>query len=109
MKFARFTRRRWRDGAGEANQAQAGEGRAATRANLRRLSSSTSAPIAWTTPSSSGQTRKWMRLTVFAIAGMLIDMEGSVLEKDDVDLLHQVAYVADTYAGALAQSPEETP
>lgn len=44
------------------------------------------------------ETHKWTRLTVFAIAGMLTDMQGSVLEKEDVDLLLQVAYIADAYA-----------
>lgn len=43
-------------------------------------------------------TRKWARLSLFAVTGMLTQMHGSVLEAQDVDLVQQVAYVADGWA-----------
>lgn len=42
--------------------------------------------------------RKWTRLTHLAITGSLLDSDGSMVEKDDLRLIHEVSWIADRWA-----------
>lgn len=47
--------------------------------------------------------RRMTRLTLFALNGMLVDMEGSILEKDDIRLIQEVAWTADSCVSAAGK------